>query len=849
MKNAALAILILTLSLSCAVLAQEEQSQSPPEKPEQLPVAPEQPPPPEKPQPPVPPEQPEQAQDPPPEVKPVELPYKRKPVIPKPSKNFKSMAEFFRLNLNIKDALRIMAPAEMPRVGLRLVKLEKEITGYGGREGSSGVLVSSVVEGSAAEKAGLEKDDVITALDGNALKEKKSAAVKELSTMIGKLRVGQVVRFSILRDGEAKEIEATIGKRETVLMPVPGHAEIAFDQVQELSLLEKTLRDNNIFDPFLKTASQIAATAHFAEHKTKVGETELINPFRLREVTYCLRNPLNTLLVSQQVSDRLTLHFNRANHDITGLVRECAALLDARTAREERFHDNAFMPQSILESFTAGATHLNPAFEKIGDEGKKRLSELTAKVIGDTAEDDGEEDKEKEHKEQAEMLSLAAQVDYSRLANAALCVLDRLTPYNLGCMAARLSELAPVENHPGVSGDVFMYEKTSFGLVIVGGKGANIYRKPAALIVDLGGDDIYLDSAAASSPDRPYAIIIDYDGDDTYIGKTAGPCSAFCGVSLLFDFAGDDSYSGKTMCLGCAAAGVAVLADFGGDDIYRADAVCQGAAAFGVGLLLDTQPGKGAQDKDNESEGNDTYIANCLSQGLGYTKGIGAIIDTAGNDVYRACCRYPDNRAPKRSCLSLSQGFGYGMRPWEGAPGADGGIGVLVDLEGHDFYIGDYFSQGSSYWYALGVLYDAKGDDVYLAGRYSQGAGIHLSVGSLIDWSGNDRYSAYYGVSQGLGHDWAVGYLFDAAGDDSYSSNTLAQGAGHYVSLGMLVDLKGNDTYRAGKRAQGFGNVLESRNAGSLGVLLDCAGRDTYIPHKENSTTTTSSEHGLLIDK
>ncbi len=826
MKTTAFAVLITLAILPVVILAQEHEPPPPgppPDTGEQ------------------------QVQPGPPPVEPIQLPWKRKTVTPRLSKKFTRMADFFRLNLNIKDASRIMAPAVRPFVGLRLGKLAKDITEYGGKKDASGALILRTVEDGSAEKAGLKKGDVITALDGKALTEKGDKAVKELSTRLAKLTPGQVVKLSILRDGAEKEVELTVGKRETVLMPVPGHAEMTFDEEQELSLLEKTLREKNIFDPFLKTVSQISATSMFALNKTTVGEKELANPFRLKEVTYCLKNPLNTLLVSQQVSDRMTRHFNRTNQNISGLVRECAAILDIQTTNEERFNDNAFMPSHLLDAFTLAASHLNGAFAAIGEEGRKRLAELSLKLDEDDEEE--EEDKEAANKETEEMLSLAAQVDYSKLVNAALCILDRLTPYNLGCMAARLEGLEPVKEHPGVDGEVLLYQETDFGLVVVGNKGANIYRKPAALIIDLGGDDIYVDSAAVATTERPFAVVIDYAGDDTYLGRTAGPCSANCGLAVLLDFTGNDIYRGKTSCQGWASVGVAVLADFAGDDLYQADSACQGAAIFGVGLLLDTQPGKGGQDEDKDSEGNDSYIANDLSQGLGLPKGLGAVIDTAGNDTYRACCKIPDSRAPKRSCLSRSQGFGYGFRPWEGAPGADGGIGVLADLAGHDFYIGDYFSQGSSYWYALGVLYDEAGDDVYLAGRYSQGAGIHLSVGSLIDWAGNDRYSAYLGVSQGLGHDWAAGYLFDAAGDDSYSSGTLAQGAGHDVALGLLVDLKGNDFYRARSRCQGYGNVYDPRDCPSLGVLLDMKGKDTYLPHKENNTTTTGSEHGVLIDK
>ncbi len=808
-------------------------------------------------------------------VEPVSLPWKSAPVRPVHSREFEEMVKFFRFNLNIKDISRIVAPAVMPFVGILPVRLRKDITEYGGKKGAAGVLILTVQDGSPAEKAGLKKGDVVTGLGGEAFKGKSAEALKKLSVAIGLSSAGDVLKLSILRDGKKFDKEIQAGLRETAEMPVPDHPEICFDSEQELSVLEEALRSRNIFDPFLKTASQIAGAANLTLNKTRVGDSQLINPFRLKEVTCCLRNPLKTVLLSQEVADRLRQYYNRDNQNLQALLRECASLLDCEPPTQEPCRDNGFMPSAIIESAAIAASRLEKAFEKLGPKGIERLTELTSRMFG-------QGDERLSNDEEAELLSLGAQVDYNGLASASLAVVDRLTPYNLGCMAARLGQLSPVEQHPGVSGEVLVYEKTKFGLVIVGGKGPNTYSAGAAVIVELGGDDLYLDGAAVATPQRPVSLIIDYGGDDFYLGRKAGPCAANCGVAVLLDFAGNDLYSGKAGCQGWAAAGVALLADFGGADTYRAEAACQGGALFGIGLLLDTQPPEPSEDKSKKCEGCDTYSADLYSQGFGCVKGIGVLLDAGGNDVYRAGCKHTDHRDRKRSTTSFSQGFGLGLRPWggqrpqagqplerqqgkgtvspktrptweprlwDGSPGADGGIGVLLDLGGHDFYIGDYFAQGASYWYALGVLFDAAGDDVYLAGRYSQGAGIHLSVGSLIDQGGDDRYSAYYGVSQGCGHDWSAGCLYDAAGNDSYSSGVLAQGVGNDVALGLLVDVRGNDVYRAKSRGQGAGNRFDRRNAASMGVLFDGAGEDIYIPQKDNNTIVSGTEHGVLIDK
>jgi hypothetical protein len=395
---------------------------------------------------------------------------------------------------------------------------------------------------------------------------------------------------------------------------------------------------------------------------------------------------------------------------------------------------------------------------------------------------------------------------------------------------------------------VLLYQETEFGKVIVGGKGRNVYREPAAIIIDLGGDDVYLDSAAVAASGRPFSVLIDFAGDDAYLCKSAGPCSAACGVALLLDFAGNDIYSGSRMCQGSAAAGVAVLADLGGEDIYRAESFCQGAAIFGIGVLIDMQP-KGVKQPEEEKSGSDSYIAKCMSQGFGLTRGFGALIDCAGSDTYRASGSKQDTGKVRKPGDSFSQGCGIGVKPVRGSPGADGGIGVLLDLGGDDFYSAGAFSQGAGRWCGLGVLHDLKGDDIYLARQCSQGAGIHLSAAALIDWEGNDRYRATGDGTQGLGHDWSVGYLFDGAGNDSYASGRLAQGAGRQVSLGVLVDLAGSDYYEASAHAQGFGAAGRLRNAASFGVLFDVGARDTFLLEEGSRKDTIRGEYGVLIDR
>ena len=76
-----------------------------------------------------------------------------------------------------------------------------------------GVVISAVVPGSAADKAGLKTGDIIIAVDGRAVED--SADVRN---RIGLVRVGSRVELKILRDGRERIIRATIGEEQRAEM-------------------------------------------------------------------------------------------------------------------------------------------------------------------------------------------------------------------------------------------------------------------------------------------------------------------------------------------------------------------------------------------------------------------------------------------------------------------------------------------------------------------------------------------------------------------------------------------------------------------------------------------------------
>src|SRR5215208_6801641 len=70
-----------------------------------------------------------------------------------------------------------------------------------------GVIVSTVQGGSAADKAGLRRGDVITALNGAAVNE-----ANELRNLVAATQPGADVTLKILRDGREQDFKVTVGE-------------------------------------------------------------------------------------------------------------------------------------------------------------------------------------------------------------------------------------------------------------------------------------------------------------------------------------------------------------------------------------------------------------------------------------------------------------------------------------------------------------------------------------------------------------------------------------------------------------------------------------------------------------
>ncbi len=272
-----------------------------------------------------------------------------------------------------------------------------------------------------------------------------------------------------------------------------------------------------------------------------------------------------------------------------------------------------------------------------------------------------------------------------------------------------------------------------------GGAGPDRHQVDKGIWIDAGGDDEYYLKGVGEP--GAFLLIVDLGGNDIYISKDSLSRSAGnMGIELIADLKGNDRYLGANFAFGSTLFGYSSLFDLAGHDTYEGRCAALGFGFFGLGMVED-------------QSGNDVYSASLMSQGVGSTKGLGLLLDRSGNDQYLARPTFKDDLRYTDHNIHMVQGFATGF-----TPDYAGGIGLLRDGSGNDTYIADIFGQGSAYWYALGLLVDESGDDSYSAYQYAQGAGVHIAVGGLLDLGGNDRYTSK-GVSQGCGHDFGFGLL------------------------------------------------------------------------------------------
>lgn len=416
---------------------------------------------------------------------------------------------------------------------------------------------------------------------------------------------------------------------------------------------------------------------------------------------------------------------------------------------------------------------------------------------------------------------------------------------------------------PGAKLDI---SKVSFDVILPFGRMAfngknesNMYKgDDYYCIIDVGGDDTYTGPAAAAyTTKRPVSVVFDWAGNDKYLSTKNDVCSqgsGMLGSGILWDHAGNDTYSAYDNAQGHCFFGVGQLWDEGGNDTFKGRNMVQGSACFGIGQLVNIG-------------GNDSYYAFMCAQGFGFQGGSGTLLDTEGDDKYVG---ETGKSNPKENLTTpgtgghdndrnycFVQGAGWGRRSDMGdGHGMGGGVGLLQDLKGNDWYECGVYGQATGYWFGTGILNDCEGNDHYEGSFFVQSGTAHMGLTAFLDDAGDDSYTVWKAISQGGAHDFSVSWFIDKLGNDKYYfgepmpnkdgvmervSGGILVGSAITNSIAVHIDYAGDDTYdyvtssTAGYCMQRTGPKPDNYRyeEWTAGIYINRGGNDTYLRKEE----------------
>jgi hypothetical protein len=347
--------------------------------------------------------------------------------------------------------------------------------------------------------------------------------------------------------------------------------------------------------------------------------------------------------------------------------------------------------------------------------------------------------------------------------------------------------------------------------VCVGGEGDNTYSVDYPLLIDLGGEDTYVNSAGGASPlagQQPVSVVLDMAGDDSYqskLGKGAAPMAAqgagVAGVGFLVDVEGDDSYVAE------AAQDASIL-------------YAQGSAQSGVGVRVDLA---GADEYQVTNAGTAEFLTS-NGQAAADTGGIAVSFDGGtGNDTYRVEAVSKPQEVGGGQRLGSASVYGFGAATSGAALWADGGGTDEVSAEA---------LAGSASHHAGRIDEPFPSAEVSGIGFALGGTGIAIAGEGATKW--NARAQTLWPVSLqggnaatvlgfGLGSR-GLGAVHDNGGNDSYVAEAISE-ASATASAGASCDCQ-----RPKAKALAGRSVVRAQGAGAngIGILRDASGDDRF---------------------
>ena len=475
---------------------------------------------------------------------------------------------------------------------------------------------------------------------------------------------------------------------------------------------------------------------------------------------------------------------------------------------------------------------------------------------------------------------VAAPVDVSRL--------ERAHREAAGLLAVALDEALPSLGSTSTSSTGItaagcdLVDQTP--VLCVGSAADNVYTKDASLLVDLGGNDVYENTAGGApftSDGQPVfvSVNVDVEGNDRYVAQrvpgdlVGGPlvtgqgAGTSGGIGVAVDMSGDDTYEAEGIPTGDGAASSFLTA--------------QGAGNLGTGILLDLggKDSYSTDGPDGVTPPTQSHVSISAAQGAGYV-GVGLLVDAGtGSDTYDADAGTLEHTKPSSSTVGA---YPYRMLVAQG--GAAIGTGVLADgggagaltMTGTVTRTGmnrfpEDLSAGSAKLYGqgfasigTGLLVQGGGDTVYsidvhgigtvMADARAQGYGEFGGLGLIDDLGGDDHYSVTADFV--LDRELMTGDLCKSGiqekcnltvnGDRVLPSLQVhTQATGVVSGTGVVLDHEGNDAYDASVSQSVTATLQENRTAGKPAVL-DVVGYGSPALYAQGTGLTGGN--GILAD-
>jgi serine protease Do len=191
-------------------------------------------------------------------------------------------------------------------LGVNIQDLKGDLAEYYGAKNSEGVLVTDVVPGNPADKAGIKAKDVITAVNGERVKTSR-----ELTAKAATLPVGETTKITVIRDGKEKTFDVKVAKRPLTVADA-GKPEVEKEGEYGLQVTELTPEMAKRLNVNRETGVVVVGVRPDSKaYKAGVQQGDLILEVNRQSVTST--GELKQLLAKFKGGDAISLLVQRAN--------------------------------------------------------------------------------------------------------------------------------------------------------------------------------------------------------------------------------------------------------------------------------------------------------------------------------------------------------------------------------------------------------------------------------------------------------------------------------------------------------------------------------------------------------